>query len=287
MRYLMFSKPLQTLPAPELGRVVKALGFDGVELTVRPGGHVRPEQVEAELPRAVETLAALGLAVPAIVVEIHGHESPHADRICRAAGRVGATVLRTSSRRYTRFGVIREEIATARAGARELEELGQAHGVRLCIHCHSGAYLSADGATLAAIVEGTDPRHVGVSLDVGHLTVEGSAGGWRQSLDLLQGRVGILAVKSFGWLVEPDPTTGGRRWTPKVMPLAEGGVQWREAVALLRQTGWDADGRALVSLHSEYQGEESWRDLSVEQVIDQTGDDLAWFRRQVDAAVPA
>jgi hypothetical protein len=60
-----------------------------------------------------------------------------------------------------------------------------------------------------------------------------------------------------------------------VVPLTEGSARWREALTLLRQTGWDADGQAIVSLHSEYQGAASWREL-----IEQTRADLAWFRRQ-------
>jgi sugar phosphate isomerase/epimerase len=144
--------------------------------------------------------------------------------------------------------------------------------------------LSAQGGILANIVDGTDPRYVGVSLDIAHLTVEGSIDGWRQGIDLLQERVGIVAVKSFAWFHEPDATTGGTRWTPKIVPLAEGSARWRDAFALLRQTGWDADGTALVSLHSEYQGSASWRELSVDDLIAQTRDDIAWLRRQADSA---
>ena len=283
MRYLMFSKHLQPLPIPEIGRIIKELGFSGVELTVRPGGHIQPDEVDTELPRAVEVFGELGLDLPAIVVEIHRRD-PDAEAVCRAAGRSGATVLRTSSQRYTAFGTIREQIARARADARQLEALGREYGVRLCVHCHSGDMLSAQGGILASIIDETDPRSVGVSLDVAHLTVEGGIAGWRQSIDLLQERVGILAVKSFGWFHEPDAVTGGQRWTAKVVPLDQGTAQWRDALRLLRQVGWDADGQALVSLHSEYQGGSSWRELALPELIDQTRRDVAWLQRQVQLA---
>lgn len=283
MRYVMFSKHLQPLPIPEIGQIIKELGFSGVELTVRPGGHIQPDEVDAELPRAVEVFGELGLDLPAIVVEIHRRD-PDAEAVCRAAGRVGATVLRTSSQRYTEFGTIREQIARARADARQLEALGREYGVRLCVHCHSGDMLSAQGGILASIIDETDPRYVGVSLDVAHLTVEGGIAGWRQSIDLLQDRVGILAVKSFGWFHEPDAVTGGQRWTAKVVPLDQGTAQWRDAIRLLRQVGWDADGQALVSLHSEYQGGSSWRELALPELVDQTRRDVAWLQRQVELA---
>ena len=280
MRYIMFSKHLQSMSVAEAGKTIKSLGFEGVELTVRPGGHVLPDNVEEDLPRAVEELRAVGVETPAIVVEIHNRAQPFAEAVCRAASKVGARELRTSSHRYRGFGEIREQIAAARKDAKELEALGREHGVRLCIHCHSGDFLSGQGGILAMITDETDPRCVGVSLDVGHLTTEGGKSGWRQSIDLVKERVGIVAVKSFGWFHEPDPKTNEMRWNAKLVPLEEGNVQWRLALQLLRQAGWDADGKALVSVHSEYQGGGSWKNLDVPELIEQTRKDFAYLKTQ-------
>ena len=279
MRYIMFSKHLQTQAIPEMGQTIKSLGFSGVELTVRPGGHVLPDNVGEDLPRAVEQLREAGLDVPAIVVEIHNREQQYAEEVCRAAGKVGARELRTASHRYRGFGNIREQIAAARKDAKQLEALGRDNGIRLDVHCHSGDFLSGQGATLDAILGETDPRHVGVSLDVGHLTVEGGKSGWKQSIDLLQNRVGILAVKSFGWFREPDAKTQEQVWKAKQVPLEEGNVQWRQVFELLRQVGWDSDGQSLVSVHSEYQGGSSWKDLSVSDLIEQTRADFAYLKK--------
>src|SRR6266508_1007986 len=280
MRYIMFSKHLQTMSVTEAGKTINSLGFDGVELTVRPNAHILPNNVAEDLPRAVEDRRAAGLETPAIVVEIHNRAQDFSEAVCRAAGKVGARELRTSSHRYRGFGEIREQIAAARKDAKELEALGREYGVRLCIHCHSGDFLSGQGGILAMITDETDPRHVGVSLDVGHLTVEGGKSGWRQSIDLLKERVGIVAVKSFGWFYEPDTKTGEKRWISKLVPLEEGNVQWRLALQLLRQAGWDADGRALVSVHSEYQGAGSWRSLETPELVEQTRNDFAYLKSQ-------
>lgn len=287
MRNIMFTKHLQTMSVAEAGKTIKSLGFDGVELTVRPGGHVLPERVDEDLPRAVDQLREIGLEVPALVVEIHNRGEEYSAAVCRAAGRVGATVLRTSSHRYREFGTIREQMEHARRDAKDLEDLGAEFGVRLCIHCHSGDFLSATGGVLDMILSRTDPSHVGVSLDLGHLTTEGGKSGWRQSIDLLQRRVGIVAVKSFGWFREPDPKTGDMVWNAKLVPLSEGNVQWRRAFELLRQAGWDSDGQALVSIHSEYQGGGSWRSLDVPELIEQTRQDFAYLRGQIAAPAPA
>ena len=50
----VFSKHLQFLDYEEVGKTAKNMGFDGIDLTVRPRGHVLPERVEDDLPRAVQ-----------------------------------------------------------------------------------------------------------------------------------------------------------------------------------------------------------------------------------------
>jgi hypothetical protein len=50
----VFSKCLQWLDYPGMAGITAEAGFDGVDLTVRAGGHVLPERVEEDLPKAVE-----------------------------------------------------------------------------------------------------------------------------------------------------------------------------------------------------------------------------------------
>ena len=54
--FCFFSKPFQSLSYDDLADLVAELGFDGIEGTVRPGGHITPEQVPDELPKMVEAL---------------------------------------------------------------------------------------------------------------------------------------------------------------------------------------------------------------------------------------
>ena len=59
--FSVFTKPWKT-PLAELGRFVHDLGFDAIELPVRPGYQVTPENVARDLPRAAATLASLIMA---------------------------------------------------------------------------------------------------------------------------------------------------------------------------------------------------------------------------------
>ena len=66
----VFSKHLQWLPFADVGPVIAESGFRAVDLTVRPDGHVLPERVEDDLPRAVEALRKSGLTVPLITTAL-------------------------------------------------------------------------------------------------------------------------------------------------------------------------------------------------------------------------
>src|SRR5690242_270494 len=63
--FAVFTKPW-TMPLRQLGPFIKGLGFDGIELPVRPGFQVEPEQIARGLPEAVRLLADCGLAVNSI-----------------------------------------------------------------------------------------------------------------------------------------------------------------------------------------------------------------------------
>src|SRR5688572_30566652 len=58
----IFSKHLQFLNIHDMTEAAAEMGFDGVDLTVRPNGHVVPERVENDLPKAVEAMRKIGFA---------------------------------------------------------------------------------------------------------------------------------------------------------------------------------------------------------------------------------
>jgi L-ribulose-5-phosphate 3-epimerase len=56
----LFSKPLPDMDWERLAQAGERVGFGGIDLTVRPGGHVRPERAAQDLPRAVSTIRCRG-----------------------------------------------------------------------------------------------------------------------------------------------------------------------------------------------------------------------------------
>ncbi len=64
----VFTKPWK-MSLPELARFVSGLGFDGIELPVRPGYQVEPHQINRDLPLAVRTLADHGVRITSVATE--------------------------------------------------------------------------------------------------------------------------------------------------------------------------------------------------------------------------
>ena len=52
----VFSKHLQFLDYQDMANMAAQIGFDGVDLTVRPKGHVLPERVNQDLPKAIDAI---------------------------------------------------------------------------------------------------------------------------------------------------------------------------------------------------------------------------------------
>ena len=85
----VFTKPWK-IPIPELGAYVRSLGFEGIELPVRPGYPVEPENV-AELARAARQLAEHGVTIESVA-------GPTDEATIAACAEAGVPIIRTMVR---------------------------------------------------------------------------------------------------------------------------------------------------------------------------------------------
>src|SRR5579863_1143567 len=86
-----YSRHLQWLrTADEVAEAAVEMGFDGVDLTVRPyPGHVDPQKVAEDLPPFVNTIRKQGLQVITMTCPITDADSPNAERILATASSLG------------------------------------------------------------------------------------------------------------------------------------------------------------------------------------------------------
>ena len=96
----LFSKVLQFLDFPEVADAAAALGFNGLDLTVRPGGHVDPEKFERDLPAAVSALNEAGLSCEMMVTNIVGTDNRRDYDLLALARSLGVKFYRMGGLRY-------------------------------------------------------------------------------------------------------------------------------------------------------------------------------------------
>lgn len=93
LKVSIFSKHLQFLQGAELAQTAADIGFDGIDITVRNGGHVDPARVRQDLPPLVAVIRNHGLEVPMITTDIVDADTPHTADILKAMAELGHTPL--------------------------------------------------------------------------------------------------------------------------------------------------------------------------------------------------
>jgi sugar phosphate isomerase/epimerase len=277
-----FSKHFQWTEMPEAIRIIAALGYAGVDLTVRDRGHVSPERVEEDLPRAVEIIRKAGLTVPMITSDIRDTQSPHAEAIIKTMVALGIRRYRWGGFRYDEKQNIPDQLAEYKPQVRDLAAMNKQYGVCAMYHTHSGiGQVGASFWDLYLLLKDFDPDAVSVNYDIGHATVEGGFGGWINSTRLLLPYTRGVAVKDFLWRRNDKG-----EWRPAWCPLGKGMVDFKRYFAMLKAGGFSGP----IQLHMEYHelgGADSGRsELTIpkEQALALMREDIGTLKRMLSEA---
>ena len=217
------------------------------------------------------------MTIPMISTAVTDVDSPHAEAIFASAAHYGVRRIKLGYWPYEPFGTLAKQLDEARARVGRLAELGRKYHVLPCVHCHSGRLLAAGGFGTYLILREFEPDEVGAYVDPMHMTIEGGVSGWEMGLDLLAPWVALVGVKNFRWLPGDRDELGQMRYRWEYTPLADGQAPLPEFMALLRRLEYDG----IVSLHSEYKGESSYRKLTTPQLLTQSAADLMYLKKIV------
>ncbi len=239
---VLFSKHLAELGWRDLGVAVRQAGFDGVDLTVRPGGHVLPARVSEDLPRAVAAIRDGGSMVAMLTTGLTQPDDPAARATLQGARDAGVPRLKAGYYRYA-FADARNELAVATTAFRALVRMAGESGVMLAYHNHSGDYVGAPVWDALQMIEGQPATATGIYFDVRHATVEGGLGGWRAAVQMAAPHLRMLAIKDFYW----EKGANGR-WRVVDCPVGDGMVDWKAFGAELRKARFSGP----MSVHVEY-----------------------------------
>ena len=139
MEFCVFSKHLHFLNWDDMAAAAKEIGFEGVDLTVRKGGHVTPDRVTDDLPKAAAAIRAAGLKLTMITTDIGDMSTPHAERVLRTAKGVGVTHYRWDGFRYKDGVSLPDQLKEFAPRVRDLAAFNKQLGLTAMYHTHSGA----------------------------------------------------------------------------------------------------------------------------------------------------
>jgi sugar phosphate isomerase/epimerase len=244
LKVAIFSKHLLFLQGAPLAQAAAAIGFDGIDLAVRKGGHVDPSRVKQDLPALVAIIRDHGLGVPMLTTDIADANSPYAEDILRCMSELNIQHYRWGGFKYTDSTPIPAQLDNLKPRVAKLAALNARYHVGAMYHTHSGIDLvGAPIWDLHELLTGMDPAAVGVNYDIGHATVEGGFGGWIDSFRVTGPYLQGIAVKDFLW--EKD---AHNNWRPAWKPLGEGMVNFRRFFEMVADTHFSGP----LQLHFEY-----------------------------------
>ena len=96
----VLSSNMSKVPWEQLGDIARQMGFDGVDLTCYPGGHVEPAIIAVDLVRAFEVVRGAGINVPIVTTKVTNLAEPNAFGIIALSGNSGVPVYRTGLWKY-------------------------------------------------------------------------------------------------------------------------------------------------------------------------------------------
>lgn len=237
----IFSKHLQFLNYQDMAEVAAEIGFDGVDLTVRPKGHVLPESVERDLPKAVEAIKKNGLASTMMTTAVENAGNSTDKKLLETAARLGIQYYRMNWFAYPEGKSIPEAVEQFQQSIKGLSYLNKKLGLTGCYQNHSGDRAGASIWELWDMLQEADKQHMGVQYDIRHALVEGGLS-WKNGLRLIQSQIKTIAIKDFIWQKKDG------KWAVQNVPLGEGMVDFKTYFSLLKQY----QIQVPVSLHFEY-----------------------------------
>lgn len=244
LRLCVFSKHFQWTSWEETAALAAEIGFDGVDLTVRKGGHVLPERVELDLPKAVAAIRKAGLLAPMITADIVDARTPHAEAILKTASGLGIHYYRWGGLTYSYDRDMAAQLDEMRPRVVALAALNEKHRICSMYHTHSGLrQVGAPIWDLWTLMKDLDPRWIGINYDIGHATVEGGFGGWIDSAHLVQRHMRGVALKDFAWGKNAKGV-----WAPQWCAVGEGMVNFPAFFEILKAARFSGP----LQMHFEY-----------------------------------
>jgi len=268
----VFSKHLQWVGYDEMAKIISQIGFNGVDLTVRPKGHVEPENVERDLPKVAEACDKHGVEMGMMTTAIKSANDPTTELILKTAASLGVKVYRLGWYKYDFTKPIPDNLKNFGIELQKIGELNAKYGIVGDYQNHAGISAGSAVWDIHELVKDLNTKWVGVQYDIRHAMVEGLKS-WQLGLRLLASHIHSLDIKDFEYAkIDED-------WDVKNVPLGKGAIDFKSYFTLLNEL----NVHAPISIHLEYPlggADHGLTELTIpgEQVIAAMANDLKYLR---------
>ena len=246
--FSVFTKPWK-MPVPGLGKFVHDMGFDGIELPVRPGYQVEPEKVK-DLPGVARQLAEFG-------VEITSVAGPTDEATMAACAEAGVPVIRICVS-IEQEGYMASEARLQREYD-ALVPLLDRYGVTLGIQNHCDRCI-CNAMGMRHLMEKYDPRHIGAVWDAAHNALNGEDP--EMAIDIVWSHLCMVNLKNAFWRRTTGPEAEDVQWRPYWTTGRQGLASWPRVAEELKRR----DFQGVLCLTAEYSDEHAVNRLIVEDM---------------------
>ena len=266
MKLILFTKIFAGSSTKEVGATASRFGFDGLDLAVREGQCIEPQNARKNLPAAIKMWRDMGLSVPMLTLE-GDFTNPAADgveAIYEACAENSIPFVKLGYWRWKPHPEYWSGVAGAKRDLEGFQNIGENHDVCSLFHTHAGM----NGCNVSGAMHmllGLEPRYVAAYIDPAHQAIEGE--GMAMSLAIAGDYLKMVGVKNARYTrTDKD---GRSIWQPEWCLLEEGLVDWPEAISLLKAAGYANP----LSFHATYS---AFRDK--EGALQQMERDLQYLR---------
>lgn len=238
-----FTKDLQWLGFEDLASVIKEAGFDGADFTARKGGHIEPENVSVDLPKAVRTMQQHGLTVPMVASGIKSANDKGIDDYLKALSENGVKYYRLGYLDFNYEISIEDNLAVFNDILSAIAEKNSRYGLCGAYQNHSGTRLGASIWDLDQALGKIDPDLIGCQFDIRHATYEGGKS-WENDFRLIAPHVRTTVAKDFYWIKDEKGV-----WRHQNVPMGEGMVDFKKYFTLYKAMNIHGP----MTIHVEYE----------------------------------
>jgi sugar phosphate isomerase/epimerase len=235
--FSVFTKPWKTMPIPQLAETVRRLGYDGIELPVRPGFQVEPATIGKQLPIAARQMAEAGVKICSVA----GNTDEATIAACAEAG---VPVIRTMAQIPDGKNYL-EGVAAVQHTYDSLIPALERYDVTIGVQNHFGHFVPNAHALLQLIAK-YNPRQIAAVWDASH---EALAGGLPQhALDVLWPRLCMINLKNAYYQRTNGPEAEYATWEYHWTSGRHGLCVWPTIVSELKKRNY----QGVICITAEY-----------------------------------